>query len=226
MFAKKWLIIIMLVVLFLRSGSFLDVTDPPQMVDIIVYLGGGKNERIEKTLEMYQKGNSKTSKIIFTGQSFYRENSKKYILQSKKEYFIKNDIDENNLIYKKLGNTLQEIRFVHSYMKLNNLNSVMFITDPPHSRRVKILAKTFSSFGDSNMKIQVIGSDVKWWNKNLFFINKEAIIFVFSEYVKIVYNYIVYGILEKYGWLPYLKKNYGESIHKFIESIKVFVYNL
>ena len=214
------------IIFILNTGNFLDVTDKPQKVDILVYLGGGGVERIEKTLKLYNNGYSRTNKIIFTGRSQYKDKKKNFTLKSKKTFFINNGIFEKNLVYKKLGNTLREVRFVKNYMDLKGLKSVIFITDPPHARRVKILANSFSSYEDSGIVVYVVGSDVKWWNKSRFFMNKDATIFVFSESVKILYNYIVYGILEKYGLLPYFKKTFGKPIHEFITSIKVFVYSL
>jgi len=142
---KRVTYIILIVSILFNLGRFLDVTDDVKHVDILVYLGGGFKERIEKTLELYKKGYSRSSKIIFTGQKNYRVSKKNCLLESKKKFFINNKIEEKNLIYKKLGNTSEEVKYVKSYMELNDFKSVIFITDPPHARRVKILANTFSN---------------------------------------------------------------------------------
>lgn len=162
MFYKKWIYLIFALIVFVNLGRFFDITDEPRKVDIIVYLGGGSIERIEKTLELYQKGYSQSGKLIYTGHRLYQTTGKNYKLYDKKEFFISHGILATNLIYdkKNTGNTVREVKFVKKYMLAHQLHSVIFVTDPPHSRRVKMLAEHIANYEDVKLKFFVIGTDV------------------------------------------------------------------
>jgi len=224
MFKKKWMYLIIIFLIFFNLGNIFDRTDKPRKVDIIVYLGGGSVERIEKTLELYNKGYSTTNKVIFTGYRLYRSSKKNYTLHNKKEFFINHGILINNIIHanKNTGNTVREVRFVKKYMLEQHLHSVMFVTDPPHSLRVKMLAEEIADFSGNNLEYFVIGTDVQWWDKSTYYLQKNALLFVASEMIKLPYNYITYGILEKYGWLEFVKEHFQGVFHK----LKIAINNL
>ena len=213
--------IIIIIILILNLGKFLDVTSKPHKADIIVYLGGGLNERIEKTVALYKKGYSQTNKIIYTGTKWYRYTQhygKFNALSDKKDFLVNHGIDLDNIIYYKASNTMQEIKIIKKYLIEHHLHSVIFVTDPPHSRRVEILANTICDFDDEGIKIYIVGSDVSWWNKDTYFLTKNGLLFVLLETIKIPYNYIAYGILERYGLLATIKDHFGSYFH----SIKRF----
>jgi len=208
-------------IFMLNLGNLLDVTTTPKKVDILVYLGGGGVERIDKTLELYQKGYVLSNTVIYTGSRYYHESlaSREIDPQySKKTFFIKNGIKKENLIHLFASNTMEEIRSIKKYMLKNRFHSVMFVTDPPHSRRVKILANNILDFSQLNLQVYIVGSDISWWDKDTYFLTKNGLLFVLLETIKIPYNYIAYGILEKYGLLITIKENFGSYFH----SIKRF----
>ncbi len=227
---KKWIylifgFIIFGFIVFINLGRFFDITDQPRKVDIIVYLGGGSIERIEKTLELYQKGYSKTNKIIYTGHHLYHTALKNYKLHDKKEFFISHGVLATNLIHgkKNTGNTVREVMFVKKYMLSHHLHSVIFVTDPPHSRRVKMLAEDIANYKDAKLKFFVVGTDVAWWKKSTYFLERNALVFVASEMIKLPYNYFTYGILKKYGLLQFVKDNFKETFDKFKSRINRFI---
>ena len=183
--------------IFINLGELFDITKEPKKTDVIVYLGGGERERMEKALELYKLGYSKTDKLIFTSSlTFYID--KKTVID-KKVYFTEHGILEHNLVHaKKVKNTMEEVLFVKNYMLRHNLKSVIFVSDPPHSRRIIFLAQSIADYKKSGLSCSVVGSDVNWWEKKHYYRQIKAIAMTVSELIKLPYNYFVYGILKKF----------------------------
>ena len=212
-----FLFLVVCIVVFLNAGRFFDITQKPEKADIIVYLGGGSFERIEKALEVYQHGYSQTGKIIFTGPPSLHVDKKRKIFQNRITYFTDHGVSEKKIIYQDhLENTMKEILFIKEYMLHHDLKKVMFVSDPPHSRRIMFLANAVADYDEAGLSCFVVGSDTRWWNKAHYYKNSKAFAFVVSESIKLPYNYIAYGILEKLGLLEGVKKHAGS----FIRSIK------
>jgi len=209
----------------MNLGRFLDITDAPQKADIIVYLGGGYIERMEKVLELCKLGYSKTDKIILTGSLTGKVSKEDLNGLYKVKYLEEHGIPEKNIIYaENTGNTMQEVVFVKNYMLKYHYKSVIFVSDPPHSRRIKFLAKIVNNYNDVNLSCIVVGSDVDWWDQIHYYKNEEARKFVKSELSKMVHNSIAYGILQKFGLLETLKENFGPIISFFKGAVyKSFV---
>ncbi len=191
------LLSVIFVSIFTNLGEFLDITEEPKKTDVIVYLGGGERERMEKALELYKLGYSKTDKLIFTSSlTFYIDNK---TVIDKKVYFTEHGIIEHNLVHaKKVKNTMEEVLFVKNYMLRHNLKSVIFVSDPPHSRRIIFLAQSIADYKKSGLSCSVVGSDVNWWDKKHYCRQRKAIAMTVSELIKLPYNYFVYGILKKF----------------------------
>jgi len=183
--------------IFINLGEFLDITEEPKKTDVIVYLGGGGYERMGKALELYKLGYSKTDKLIFTSSlTFYID--KKTVID-KKVYFTEHGILEHNLIHaKKVKNTMEEVLFVKNYMLRHDLKNVIFVSDPPHSRRIIFLAQSIAEYKKSGLSCSVVSSDVNWWNKKYYYKKRKAIAMTISELIKLPYNYFLYGILKKF----------------------------
>ncbi len=187
-----------LIFLFINLGELLDITEEPKKTDVIVYLGGGGPERIKKALELYILGYSKTEKMIFTGSYTFYINKKKKIGMYKKVYFSEHGIPKHNLVHaKKTRNTMEEVLFVKNYMLQHNLKSVIFVSDPPHSRRIIFLAQSIADYNEAGLSCSVVGSDVSWWDKKYYYRQSEAVVFAVSELIKLPYNYLVYVVLKK-----------------------------
>jgi len=184
---------ILTVLLFINLGNFLDLTTEPKQSDIIVVLGGGKDARIKKGLELYKENISKSNQIIFPHKNFTNVVlSKNYL-----ENFIKeHKINESMIIYlKRLPNTMKELIEIKKYLKQNNFKSVLFVTHPTHTLRIKLLANFLEDYEKEDIKINFASADhTKVWSSQYYFLELESIKLVFSEYLKIVYNFIKYTI--------------------------------
>ncbi len=217
---KRYFFLLLLTLFFLNLGRLLDVTLPPEKSDIIVYLGGGLSERATKSLQLYKEGYANTGKIIYTGARRYfhtQHFGKPNRSTDKKVFFITHGLRPEQLIYYNASNTMKEIRFVKRYMLEHGLHSVLFVTDPPHSRRVKILAERVAGYSQSGIRVVIVGSGVKWWNPSYYYLSKEGLVYALLEAIKIPHNLLVYWVLEHYGLLAYAKAEFG-PIYQQIKS--------
>lgn len=194
----KRIILITLVVLIFgyivgTFGKFFDISQSPRSADIIVSLGGDKGSRIKKTMELYENHLSKTGKIILTGVDDFDPEMRSYELDWRATYLTEKGIERDNLVFNsKAENTLEEIFFIKKYMIEHSLHSVMFITDPPHSRRIDFFASKIANYQDVNLSYIIVATQNEWWDRDRYYTNPEAIIFVINESVKLTYYYIQY----------------------------------
>lgn len=207
---------------FFNLGKFLDITKKPSNTELLVCLGGGKYEtRIEKTIEVYKQTYLKTNNIILTGYVNNPNEVKKKILEDKRITYIKENIsnDLNILFEKNLKNTVEEVRFVKKYMKENNLNTVTFISDPAHSKRIILFFKYLTNIDDENFSYQVVAAEDIEWNKSNYYENKYSFSYAITELAKIFYGFVKYGILEKFGLDKYFETYFDDEL----KEAKIFI---
>ena len=173
--------------MFLNYGKWLDATEEPVKSDIIICLGGGTYERIIKSAELLTAGYAEKNFILLVGEDAAYNN--RYI---KKRYpKLPTIIDESP------KNTIEEIRFIKQYMEEHHYKSALIVTDPTHSRRVKLLCLLIPS-RDVTQKFHVVSSGVKWWNAECYWCNKRSKMLVKSETIRILYTLIFSGNI-RYG---------------------------
>jgi uncharacterized SAM-binding protein YcdF (DUF218 family) len=182
-------------IIFLNLGNFLDLANSPKESDIIVVLGGGKDIRIKKGLELYKKNYSLSRKIIFTSDNLYHDSS---MIFYRYEYLVKNGVKEDDIIHidqTRVSNTMEEIIEIKNYLTKNNMRSVLFVTHPSHTLRIKILANLLENYDKKNINISFASADhTHVWSSQYYFLEWESIKLVLLEYLKIVYNLIKYSI--------------------------------
>lgn len=161
--------------------------------DVIVVLGGGKDSRIKKGLDLYINNSQTSSKIILPNEDYTKSVLKKKFLLN---YIKENRIDESKIInISDASNTMEELFVIKKYLNDNNLISVTFVSHPTHSLRIKLLANLIANYDEDNIKINFVSADhTNVWNKNSYFLEIESIKLVFLEYLKIMYNLIKYSI--------------------------------
>lgn len=187
------LLILIIIILFLRAGHFYDVTKEPVKSDIIVSLGGDNGNRIRKTLDLYQLGYSSSNKIILTGIDNFDPEMSVYELDWRIHYLDKKGVSEDNIVTNfNAKNSLEEIKYIRDYLVKNDFSSVIFISDPTHSKRLNFFIDDIYSYNEYDLTYVLVASDAKWWDKSKYFLNQDAIIFVFNETIKLTYYYFRY----------------------------------
>ncbi len=174
--------------MFFNTGKYVDATQQPAKCDLIACLGGGSHERIKKSVWLYKEGYSNENIIILTGSN------DKNIAYARK-YAPKLELVKNS----KPKNTAEEVRFIKKYMAECHYKSVIIVSAPPHTRRIRILTDLISVKGDEKFSYILIDNNASWWHHDKYYQNRTAFRFTLSEILKIPYTYLYYGVFEKLG---------------------------
>jgi len=182
------LFLLLAIVLFFNVGNYIDVTEKPVKSDLIACMGGGDIERAQKSVWLYNQGYSKQNILIMTG------NTDDYMA------YIKKHAPKLKLVQNpKIKNTAGEVRYIKKYMVKHHYKSVIIVSDPPHTRRIKILTNLISVKGDKKFSYVFVGSGVTWWHRSRYYQNRAVLSFALGETLKITYTYFYYGLMERLG---------------------------
>lgn len=173
---------------FLNYGKFMDATKTPVKSDLIVCLGGGTVERLNKAVSLHDKGYSKSSKVVLLGESY---DTKAYLEKT----YPHTQIEQHH----KPKNTKEEVLYIKNYMLKQGYKTALVVTDPPHSRRVRVLESVLGVEGDSDLVLRMVSSEVTWWKAKKYYDDKRSGETVLSETMRILYSILCYGVLEKLG---------------------------
>ena len=172
-------------------GRFFDISEQPHPVDIIVSLGGADSFRIKTTFRLYENNMSKSEKIIITGIDCFDPGIKSHKVDWRESYLKKSGVKKSNIILiNEAKNTLQEILFVKQYLLEHQMHSVMFVSSPPHSKRISLFAADVAKYQDANISYIIVASDAEWWDKDRYYTDPEAVVYVLKESVKYAYYYM------------------------------------
>ena len=163
--------------IFLNLGKWMDVTEKPVKSDIIVCLGGGTIDRVKKSIKLFNEGYAQKKLFLLLGESWYNQ-----------PYIKKNYPKLPIVINERPKNTVEEIRFIRKFMGKHNCKIALIVTDPPHSRRVTLLNSLASAGDHKALDFHIVGSGVKWWNREHYWSNERARRTAVREFLKIPYG--------------------------------------
>lgn len=166
--------LLLLIFVFLNLGKWIDVTEEAVKSDIIVCLGGGTIDRVKKSIGLLEEGYAEKNIFLLLGESWYNQ-----------PYIKKNHPGISIVIDESPKNTKEEVLFIKQYMKKHGHESALIVTDPPHSRRVSMLLS--SIINDEEIHFRIVGSDVKWWDREKYYDQLRSAKAVLNESMKIVY---------------------------------------
>ena len=168
----------------LNLGNWLDVTQQPAKSDMVICLGGGTVERVKRSVALLEEGYASKNRFLLLGESWYNQ---PYL--SKKYPNLPVLIDETP------KNTKEEILYLKKYMVVHGYRSALIVTDPPHSRRVKVLLSLLHVPGDEKMDFRIVSSEQPWWDAENYYRNAHARNTVMHESVKVVFRVLADGLL-------------------------------
>lgn len=183
--------IVILLVILLNLGLVVDITQKPEKGDLILCLGGGWHDRIDKSIELYNQKYS--NKILYTWKDLFTAKS---ITFSKYKRLIENGINKNDIIHideNRVLNTYEELKEAKEYIISNGFKKVLIISHPAHSLRIKIIANTLLDYKKDGIEIISIASSSRKWNKWFIYSEQEAVVTTFKELIKLPYNLIKYS---------------------------------
>lgn len=181
---------------FFNFGNYLDVTDKPIKSDIIICLGGGEDLiRIKRSLELHDKGYDKSNILLVTGGTAFTQ--KDHLADDRMAYLDMQDTNITVIYNPYTKNTAEEIQYLKAYMDQHEYKTALVISEPPYARRIRMLVDIFDV--EQNHTIFIVSSNPSWWESKKYYLNRYARYMALSEFVKIPYNYLVYGVLDKLG---------------------------
>jgi uncharacterized SAM-binding protein YcdF (DUF218 family) len=160
------IIVVIIVALPLLVGWYLSPQGTLERVDAIVVVSGGDNNlRIEKGVQLYNEGWSKT--ILFSGAAAEGEVSN---AKAMKRIAVKAGVPEENiLIEEKSKTTLENAEMSAVVITEEGYKSIILVTSPYHQRR------TYELFKKSLPDVRIVNQSAQdeawrkkgWWETNV-----------------------------------------------------------
>ena len=208
----------------LNAGKILDISQKPQKADIIVVLGGDwLGFRVKKALTVYLDGFLQKNKIVVNGcqQIFLKQKGRVY--RTEASYLLAHGVAAKNIDTPNIcGNTMDEVEWTKRYMLEHKYRSLIIVTDPPHTRRVRMLTK-IAGYSKNGIKVIFVGADVPWWNRAKYYEDMQALRYVVFETIKIPFNYLSYAVVEKLSLRPFISRHFQGMVWWMKEKITNFL---
>lgn len=188
---------------------------------MIVSLGGNGISRLNKAISLVEKNYTKNNIIIVTGYEGTNRTKENNIPDARLD--IIKDLKNKNIKFilnPDLKNTAEEIIFVKKYMKNNDLKDVTFVTEPPHSRRILLLANILVKGDTNDFRYKIISYDTEYWDSNKYYKNNKAKEYALLEFIKIIYNLTYYSLFSNLEFVNYFEKDLEELKSEVSYKIK------
>ncbi len=195
-------------ILIFDAGYFVDASQPPARSDLIASLGGGDGKRIRKALQLYEQGYSLSGKLLYTGRDVIRPTLKPPQRFSKHALLLSHRLKENQIIYVPSGvitNTAEELFFIRDYMLRHGYRSVMIVSSPIHTRRIRLLARYIARYPKYGLHLTVTSHHNPHWHPGRYIFDPYWRHAVWLEIQKLIYNML------KYSPLTIDKTTYGKK---------------
>jgi hypothetical protein len=181
-------LILFALALFFYSPRYLILKTPPVKSDVVVLLLGSINkERAEEAYRLINEGYAGTLFVPAQKKNFNisdNGNLSHYLKKLSKQNWL-NPKRENKPNYRFQENTHLEIIAAKSMMDSSNFTSAIFVSSPYHLRRIKIIADKV--FTGKPYQLSFVPSYRLDEDERLWWVNKNAVAMVVSEYLKIAW---------------------------------------
>ena len=174
---------------FLGAGNFLVVSaPPPAKADLIFALGGDNGARAATVLELYRKGYA--PRILLGSEGVHSKTRAAY-LSWRARYLIGQGVPELTLLFDSRSiSSWQEAVNTLELMREMKMNSVLVVSDPPHTRRLSwVWGRVFAGSGK---EFALVASDMEGWDAEHWWRTSPNAQFVFGEYIKLFYYWLQY----------------------------------
>lgn len=180
---------VMLVLGFLNAGNFLAApAQAPVKADLIFAPGGDNGARADKVLELYRKGYAPR---ILLGPEGIHSRTRAAYLRWRARYLVGEGVPEQVLLFdnRSVSSWDEAVRTLQLMQEMK-MNSVLVVSDPPHTRRLTwVWGKVFAGSGRT---FTLVAADMEDWDAEHWWRTSPNAQFVFSEYIKLAYYYFQY----------------------------------
>ena len=172
-------------ILFWAAGSFLITGDRVKNVDAIVVLSGDEGARVKEASKLFRSGLAKYLIITKSDHEDIQEN------RTNSEKIMRIAIDEgvasDSILFtnQEAEDTIGEAREVLEVANQRQINSLLVITDPYHTRRVKIIFNRILK--ESDISVSVHGVPDHWYKSYNWFLSIEGWKKTIEEYAALIF---------------------------------------
>jgi uncharacterized SAM-binding protein YcdF (DUF218 family) len=149
-----------------KAPSWLVVTGEVHKADIGVVLGGGGGSRLRAGLSLYDAGWVDQLLLVDKKKQYWKDIQKYLCAECKTE-------GKDTVILEGSINTFTDASLVAQYSDSHDIDSILVVTDPYHTRRALLIFE--SEFKGSGLDVSVVSSGdyvgklppgEKWWRDN------------------------------------------------------------
>ena len=169
-------------------GKYLVIPDELQQADVIGVLSGNDESRIREAARLYREGIAYNIILSKTDQTFGDLDLPYTMLQ--KEMLEQEEVPSGAIYVSEIQakNTGQEASGIKKRMYDLGFSSVLVVTDPWHSRRVKMIFS--DSFRNTGFRLYIHSVPDSGYNKYFWWLSSEGWKNTVSEYIRIL-GYII-----------------------------------
>jgi uncharacterized SAM-binding protein YcdF (DUF218 family) len=180
------------------AGRWLDVGGPPRQADAVVLLNGGENTRPFVAAALVRGGWA--AKVILNTVALHPSQKEGMVPPSHEIALRVLDFgqvppDRLVLLHTSAETTFDEAQGVAAYLAVHPAKRLLLVTNGPHTRRAEwIFHRVLADWRGEILSVSAPAEDfdaTTWWR------NQEGVLFVVSEYLKLLF-YVL-----RYGWLGY-----------------------
>lgn len=189
---KRWLpvmaVLLLLVVLAVplilwQAGRFLVVSDDLRPADAVIALGGdGSFDRLDRAVEVYRQGLARV--LIIPDTPDATPTGQVYAVYMREAAIARGVKSEDIYVTEVTAtSTWNEARAVRKLMMRNDWDSCIVVSDPYHTRRVKIAFN--QDFREHGLSVQVTYTPHHWYRPSRWFLSSRGVTTTLLEYVKL-----------------------------------------
>lgn len=162
------------------AGSFLIVKDRVKPVDAIVVLSGDEGERVNEAIKWYKKGYGNYFVITKTHTEYIGEG--RTYSEKLQRLAIDSGVPADSIFITdgEASSTIEEAQAVRILANQRNINSILVVTAPYHTRRTQLIFKR--EFQDTEMKVFVQAVEDSWYKPINWYLRAEGWRQTFTEY--------------------------------------------
>jgi uncharacterized SAM-binding protein YcdF (DUF218 family) len=171
-------------------GGWLHAVDAPVPSDVVVVLGGQSGFRVIEGLELYRRGYGKRLAITSPDAEFpdlEPPPAARWLELLERRGLAADSVDVLSPSY----STFDDGRLTRRYLERTGYRSVLFVTDPYHTRRARwVLRRMLEHAG---YQVRVVACDPPWFDPGAWWRDERQLIAVANEYLKLAYYVVHYG---------------------------------
>jgi uncharacterized SAM-binding protein YcdF (DUF218 family) len=197
---RRSLVLLLFCILFsawslLYAGNFLSSpAQQPVTADAMFVLGGDGGARTLRGIELYRSKYSPL--VVLTGLEDAEPSAQPYYLNWRSQILIAAGVPKNSIEFDAVSKSSREEAVAALKLaRQRGWKRVLVVSDPPHMRRLLwIWSKTFKGSG---IDVVLVAGTPWWWNAEKWWTSEASARFVVSEYIKLGYYWMKYGVLNQ-----------------------------